>query len=288
MRIMIVGGHGELGQALAEVCRVSNFDALPLGREGCDVTDGESCLRAVKFWTPDVIVNCAAYHKVDRAETDGHTDAVAVNTYGAANVAIAARECKARVVFVSTDYVFDGTAITPYLETSEPNPLNRYGFSKLGGELATQNASTPSLVVRTAGLFGGHGKSQKGGDFFRRLIARSKKEEPLAVVDDITTSLTYVPDLAGSILRLVESGAEGIRHVVNAGGTTWHHAGTTCLMMSDGLPRGINRLAQAELSSAAQRPTYSVLGSTSEDVLELPKWWERLSEYVRFLKATGE
>ncbi len=283
MRIMIVGGYGELGSALANACWKADHEALPLSRLGCDVTDGESCLRAVAEWPPDVIVNCAAYHKVDLAESDGADDAVAVNSYGAANLAIAAREAKARLVFVSTDYVFDGKTGRPYVESDATNPVNAYGVSKLAGELATEGSGVPWLVVRTAGLFGGHGKSQKNGDFFRRLVARWRRGEPISIVDDLVTSLTYVPDLAASILDLVEQKAEGMQHVVNGGYTTWFNAGLACLDVVSGGSADVKRLSQAEACArgAAKRPAFSALGSSHAG--RLPHWEERLLPYVRTL-----
>lgn len=279
MRLLIAGGKGELGDAIATAAWLKAHEAIGLSRQALDVASGEQCLRAVEEIRPDVIVNCAAYHRVDEAEgPDGLERAISVNVYGMANLAIAARQVQAKVVYISTDYVFDGEAAAPYVETDTPNPVNVYGLSKMAGEVAAQEAGVPWLVVRTAGLFGGHGQSQKGGDLFRRLLRRYRSGDPLAVVADTMTSLTYVPDLAAAIIHLIDIGAYGVRHITNLGGTTWHKAAVLALKAATREEVAIHPILQASLAGA-RRPPRSVLTTRYDETL-MPHWSGRLTDYM--------
>lgn len=277
MRILVFGGKGDLGTAIGEAGRERDHEVLCLDRKAADITIPFDSVRAIRQWPCDVVVQCAAYHRVDEAELQPWL-AYAVNGAGTANVAVAARLAGVRLVYISTDYVFDGDKLSPYLELDAPNPVNAYGRSKLAGEYATIGGDVDNLIVRTAGLFGGSGQSSKGGDFIRRMLTRAKAGEPLQVVDDITTSVGFVPDVALSVIRLIEDEIVGTRHVVNPGAATWADVAELALKAA-GAPCVLTRMNQ----SGVRRPPYSVLVSAYPwpTGFALPFWTQRVVEYAK-------
>lgn len=283
MRILVFGGKGDLGMALGDAGRPRGHEVLCLGREAADITIPADPVRAIQTWPCDVVVQCAAYHRVDEAELKPWL-AYAVNGAGTANVAVAARVAGVRLVYISTDYVFAGDKGAPYLEPDVPNPVNVYGRSKLAGEYATIGAGAGNLIVRTAGLFGGNGQSSKGGDFIRRILARANAGETLQVVDDITTSVGFVPDVALSVIRLIEDEVVGTRHVANPGVAIWADVAELALKAAGASCELTRVKATVALKpEAGRRPEYSVLGSVYPwpTGVALPFWTQRVVEYAQ-------
>lgn len=275
MRALVAGAQGQLGRDL--VAALGGEVAWAGGRAELDVTDWEAVWSAVERARPDVIFNCAAYNKVDGAETET-ARALEVNALAPSLLARAAREVGALLVHFSTDYVFDGRSTRPYVEDDCPHPLGAYGVSKLAGERLVVASRCEYLVARTSAVFGRGGNRQKGGSFVERILEQARAGRPLRVVSDQTFSPTYAPDLAAAALALVRAGARGLIHVANEGSCTWHELATRALALA-GIGSPVAAITAAELALPAARPAYSVLDTGRYRSLGLPAlrpWLEAL------------
>lgn len=252
MRYLLTGAGGMLGHDLQRVLDGRNVTAL--SRADLDVTDLEA-VRAASAGH-DVIVNAAAYTKVDDAEE--HEDAAyAVNAIGAANLATAAEENNARLVQVSTDYVFDGTATTPYAEDSPISPVSAYGRTKAEGERLAQKLNPGrTYVVRAAWLYGQHGPN-----FAKTMLRLAAEREELTVVSDQVGQPTWTLDLAAQIVTLLDSGAPaGIYHGTNSGQGSWFDFAQAIFTAAGLDPKRVTPTDSSQFVRPAPRPAYSVLG----------------------------
>jgi len=268
MRVLVLGAGGMLGH---DVVRLAGDDAVALDRAACDVTDRDAVGAAVERARPDSVLNCAAWTDVDGAEGEPE-QALEVNGRGAANVAEAAAEAGARVVYVSTDYVFDGTKREPYLESDPTGPLSSYGRSKLAGEQATAAANSRHFVVRSSWLFGEHGKN-----FVATMLASDRDE--LRVVDDQVGCPTYTAHLAEGILRLVRGEDYGIHHMAGGGQCSWFEF-ARAIFERAGLEKRLEPCTSDEFPRPAPRPAWSVLRSERPGAIELPPWEAGLDAYL--------
>jgi dTDP-4-dehydrorhamnose reductase len=209
VRILLTGAGGQLGRDLQETLK--GYDLRALDHGGLDVADREAVLRSVQQARPDWIINAAAFNDVDGAETMTKA-AFAVNGAGPGHLAEAAAVVGASIVHISTDYVFDGRKGTPYTEDDVPNPLSVYARSKYEGERRVLDSGASACVLRTAWLYGRHGKN-----FVRAILAAAIKGGPLKVVADQVGSPTATADLAQAIAQLLETPARGLFHVANSG-----------------------------------------------------------------------
>lgn len=276
----MVGAEGQLGRAL--VARLGADLAWAGGRAELDIADAGAVARRLAEARPDVVFNAAAWNAVDQAETR-FAEALLVNAAGPAYLARAARACGARLVHVSTDYVFDGTATRPYVEDDAPHPLSLYGVSKLAGEQAVAASGGEHLVVRTSAVLGLGSSRAKGGSFVERILARARAGQPLRVVSDQRFSPTCAPDLAGALVALAERGARGLVHVTNSGSCSWHALAVAALELT-GIAGPVAQIGSAELGAPARRPAYSVLSGERCAALGLPPlrpWREALAELLR-------
>lgn len=250
---MVVGAAGMLGQDLMALLQDRGEEVEGVDKDAVDITDPASCAGAVS--RADVVVNCAAYTAVDAAESD-EAVAFAVNAVGPANLAVAARAAGARVVQVSTDYVFAGDAVEPYAETDAIAPRSAYGRTKAAGEWAVRANAPDHLVVRTAWLYGAHGPC------FPRTIARVAAERgALDVVDDQRGQPTWTVDLADLVHRLVRAGVPSGTYHGTAGGETSWHGFAAAVVRAAGMDAGIVRPTSSSAHGRpARRPAYSVLG----------------------------
>ena len=253
-RWLVTGAGGMLGRDLTGLLAVRGEQATFLTRHDLDITDAAAVAAAVEAAKPDVVVNCAAWTAVDDAET--HEDAaLAVNGHGAAHLAAACADQGATLVQVSTDYVFDGAARSPYSEDALPAPRTAYGRTKLAGERAVRGALPGSgYIVRTAWLYGAHGPN-----FVRTMIRLARSGTIPAVVDDQHGQPTWSVDVARQILALISGGAPaGIYHATSSGQTTWFGLATEVFeLLSAGAP---TPTTSAAYQRPAPRPAYSVLG----------------------------
>jgi dTDP-4-dehydrorhamnose reductase len=278
LKALVTGASGQLGRAL--VARLGT-SAQALARAQLDVTDGAAVSAALDSIRPDVVINATAYNKVDAAESEPEA-AFAVNAAAVLSLALAARRVGARLVHVSSDYVFDGAQSRPYVEDDMPRPINTYGRSKRAGEMMAEAVGGPALVVRTSGVFGPGGSRAKGGSFVDRILERARTGATLRVVDDQRFAPTFAPDLAAALVTLVERKATGTVHVTNAGACSWYELARAALELAD-LPATVDRISSAELAAPARRPLYSVLSNARfADLTGAPlrPWREALAEML--------
>lgn len=269
-----------LGQDLVDACVGRGHEVFALGREELDVTDAEDCIAAVGEIAPDAVVNCAAWTDVDGAEAD-EAGAMAVNDRGAANMAEAAARRGAKIIYVSSDYVFDGKKRKPYVESDITEPISAYGRSKAAGEISTEYASDRHMVVRSSWLFG-----TRGGNFVETMLRLAADRSEVVVVTDQVGTPTYTRHLAAALAELAETEEWGIHHVAAAGECSWFDfaqeifdvAGCECRVMA-----GTTRM----LARPAPRPAYSVLGSERHGAPVLPHWRDAIRQYLRERSANG-
>jgi dTDP-4-dehydrorhamnose reductase len=273
---MVTGAKGMLG---GDLCAVLAPEHEVMGRDIDDfnVEDGRATKAAILEARPGVIVHLAAFTDVDGSE-DQRGQAFRSNALGTMNVAIAARDSGAHLVYLSTDYVFDGAARQPYLEIDEPHPVNFYGLTKLYGEKYVTGLTTRHLIIRTSWLFGPGGRN-----FVDTMLSRASKGEKLQVVADQKGSPTYTLDLARGIKAAIEMGLEGLLHLTNSGDTTWFELAKHALTAA-GLGAEIEPVTSECYPTRARRPRYSVLGSlvaTHGGIAALPAWQDAVADYIK-------
>ncbi len=272
--VLLIGGSGQVGTALAR--RFENLTAPT--REQFDLTraDPDSTRDLIHASRADILVNCAAYTAVDRAESEARI-ADAVNGSAVGMLASAAAEAGTRFVTYSTDYVFDGTAAQPYLESASPAPINVYGRSKLHGEQLALQANPNSLVIRTSWVI-----SATHPNFLSRILQKAG-QAPVDVVNDQHGSPTIASDLASATLDAIEATATGILHLANQGATTWYQLAVAGFGAAGLDPSVLRPCASADHPGEAPRPRYTVLGSERVEQLGLramPHWEESLTGVV--------
>jgi dTDP-4-dehydrorhamnose reductase len=252
MKVLVFGGAGMLGQAVVQEARSRGWDVLGLSREQADVTDRGRLLEQARAFGPEVVINCAAHTKVDACETEVER-AFAINGEGAGNAAAAAESVGARLVHVSTDYVFAGSSRDPYKEDAPTGPLSVYGKSKLEGEKRVLEYDR-ALVVRTSWLFG-----PGGPNFVATMVGLIEAGKvPLRVVDDQVGGPTYTPFLAKALVDLAGLGATGVLHYQNREPVSWYAFATEIARQWGGEVE-VQPVTTAEFPRPAPRPAWSVL-----------------------------
>jgi dTDP-4-dehydrorhamnose reductase len=270
MKVLVAGAAGQLGRDMVLAAGNAGHDVVGFGRAELDVADAEQVRRRLDLERPDIVINCAAWTDVDGAES-AEQAAFAVNGAGAGNLAAGAREVGAAIVFVSTDYVFDGEKGEPYVESDQPAPLSAYGRTKLAGEEATAAANKRHFIVRSAGLFG-----IGGGNFVDTMLRLAASTNEVLVVRDQVGSPTYTWHLAYGLTRLIEGIEYGIHHMAAAGRCSWYEfareifeqAKVDCKVLS-----GTTEM----LGRPAPRPAFSALQSQREHAIRLPSWHDGLA-----------
>jgi dTDP-4-dehydrorhamnose reductase len=281
VRTLIIGSSGQLGQDLMQAF---GPDAVGLTHAEIDVTDGVGVSRILREQQPDWVINTAAFHRVDDCELNP-TLAFAVNAVGAANVARAADEIGAGIVFYSTDYVFGGEGRPrhdPHTESSLPDPYNVYGISKLAGERMVMNANPRHLVIRSAGLYG-TATSRKGWTFPELMVNKGRNDGWVKVVTDQALSPTYTHDLAAATRALMERDARGLFHLANAGECSWFEFAQATFDLA-GIAVNMEPTTTIPGERRARRPPYSALASERLPATGVPPmrpWREALAHYLR-------
>jgi dTDP-4-dehydrorhamnose reductase len=273
MRILITGAQGQLGHALQEALSGEDLVLKDLPEFDLTHSDSESQIVAAR---PSVILHVGAYTNVDGAEREPDR-AMAVNAQGTIYVARAVATLNSRLIYVSTDYVFDGTKSTPYREEDVPHPINVYGQSKRAGEIAALTGCPDTLVVRTAWLYG------HAGSNFVKTIMRLAVEKPfLEVVGDQRGCPTNADDLALVLKDLLTSDLRGICHVANTGDCTWHEFAEAIVGLM-GLSIPVRPITTAQMQRPARRPAYSVLAQGRLGTVRalLPPWKDALARFMK-------
>lgn len=288
MRIILIGADGQLGSDLAKIIILR--DLLPLTEKDLDITNRELTLKVIKKYSPDVVINTAAYNDVDGGEDNG-LRAFEVNALGARNVALACRACGAMMVHFSTDYVFDGQKKEPYAESDVPSPLSIYGLSKRAGEhyIQTLLDFNRYFLIRTSGLFGIAGCKGKGRkNFIEAMLDLTEKgKNEIRVINDQIFSPTYTVDLARKVKELISVPREasgdnyGLYHIANKGQCSWFEFARKAFELS-GRKVNLKPITTEEFGSRARRPKYSVLKSErlqEQGHDDLRAWSEALKAY---------
>ncbi len=276
MKILIMGHRGMLGSDLMEALG-KDHEVSGIDRDEFDIASAEDCLRVVEEFTPDVIVNAAAYTDVDGCETN-RAACFSVNAEGVRNIASACKGRKTKIVHYSTDYVFDGTKGEPYLEDDPCRPINLYGESKRRGEQALIETAEDHVLIRTAWLYGRQGKN-----FVKAILAKAKDDGKLRVVDDQIGSPTYSLDLALATKLLVERDSRGIYHVTNRGVCSWYQFAQRIVEYAQLSGVTVEPIKSNEIDRKANRPAYSVLSNRKfmEATRKAMRPWQvALNEYL--------
>jgi dTDP-4-dehydrorhamnose reductase len=282
MRIVITGADGQLGGELVRALAVQ-AEVIGTTLADLDVTD-PGCVERLASLRPDWVVHAAAATDVDGCEGEPER-AMAVNAEGTRRVAEGCRRAGAGLVYVSTDYVFDGLKGSPYIEEDPPAPLNAYAWSKLEGERATQQVAPRWVLIRSAWLYGTRGKN-----FVTTILEKAAAGERLRVVDDQVGSPTYAADLADAVGLLLSRRLNGLYHVTNSGSCSWYEFARQILRLAGAASVSLSRISSAELSRPARRPAYAVLENAAWQAAGLPPlrpWPEALAAMLAALKAVN-
>jgi len=275
MKVVVTGAKGQLGTDLVDLLSDKGHKVYGYGREELDITNFDQVHQVISNVTPDVVIHAAAYTKVDLAESE-QDQAFLVNAYGTRNVAVASEAVGAKLVYVSTDYVFDGTATTPYNEFSPTNPMSVYGKSKLAGEQFVRDLHSKFFIVRTSWVYGKH-----GNNFVKTMLKLAQERDELKVVDDQVGSPTYTVDLAQCILDLIQTEKYGVYHVSNSGHCSWYEF-AKAIFEEAGIEVKVNPCTTKDFPRPAPRPAYSVMEHMTlrlNGFTEMPNWRDSLKRY---------
>ena len=283
MRILVTGADGQLGTELVRAL-APHGGLIPVTQADLDVTD-RRCAEFVAALQPEWVVHTAAATDVDGCEREPE-QAMAVNAEGTRRVAEGCQRAGAGLVYLSTDYVFDGRKGAPYAESDPPAPLNAYGRSKLEGEQATRRVASRWTIVRTAWLYGVHGRN-----FVKTILGKVAAGEPLRVVDDQVGSPTHAGDVAEAVARLLSQGRTGMYHVTNTGTCSWYEFAREILRLTGYDSTAVAPISSAELNRSARRPAYSALENAAWQAAGLPPlrpWREALAAMLAALRAVDQ
>jgi dTDP-4-dehydrorhamnose reductase len=280
MKYAVLGAAGQLGR---DLCPRLEGDVVPLGRGQADLTKPEVMRSTLTSLRPDVVINCAAYNFVDKADTEPPA-AFAANAWGVRDLATVCRDLDCTLVHYSTDYVFglEASRRTPWGESDAPGPVSVYGLSKLAGEYLVRSICPRHFVIRTCGLYGVWGSGGKGGNFVETMIRVNGMGKPLRVVADQVCTPTYTVDLADATIALLSTGRYGLYHCTNEGSTTWHDFAAAIFSLS-GVKANLSAITSAEFGAPARRPAYSVLadeGLKLAGVTPPRPWRDALTVYL--------
>jgi len=283
MKILITGSSGMLGTALVDLLKNSkasldpNPDVIEAPHEVLDITHEDNVTAFISSHAPDIIVNCAAFTNVDKCETEREA-AFNVNALGPKYIATAAKKCGAKVIQISTDFVFDGNGNRPYTEEDQTNPLSEYGRTKLEGERNIQSYCNSYLIVRTSWLFG-----HNGINFAAKMLELSEQHKELSIVTDETGSPTYTPDLAEALWILIKKKCEGIINISNDGSCS-RYEWAEYIFKTMGFKIKMNQIKSSEYVRPAKVPLNSTLNCqkfTTITGMQMRPWEETVESYLR-------
>ncbi|ARU96032.1 dTDP-4-dehydrorhamnose reductase [Tatumella citrea] len=274
MKVLLTGAKGQLGKCFTDI-RKENVLLIPLDSKSLDICDREKVISLVEQYKPDVIINCAAYTSVDRAEVESQ-QAVNVNSFGPANLAIAAKNIGSKLIHISTDYVFDGYKSEPYVETDLVNPRSVYGKTKLAGELLIQSIFPESVILRTSWVF-----SEHGNNFLKTMLRIGRDKNEINVVSDQLGCPTYAGDIANAVYNMIDCDASGgIYHFCGGEKISW--AGFSEYIFQCAFQMGyiqikpkVNFITTSEFPTLAARPSFSVMSTSKISHFTPPSDWKK-------------
>lgn len=282
MKVLVTGAKGQLGTDVVNELTGRGITAVGVDVEEMDITDADACRRVITQHAPDAVIHCAAYTAVDAAEDNAELCG-RINGAGTRNIAEVCREIDASMMYISTDYVFNGSGETPWQPDDEREPLNAYGYSKYMGELAVEELLTKYFTVRIAWVFG-----LNGNNFVKTMLRLGKERGAVGVVSDQVGSPTYTYDLARLLVDMIQTDKYGRYHATNEGICSWYEFAVEIFKQAGLTQVEVTPLTSDQFPSKAKRPTNSRI---SKDKLEengfqrLPSWQDALG---RYLKAIGE
>jgi dTDP-4-dehydrorhamnose reductase len=274
-KVLVTGCRGQLGLELMDVLP-PDFDIAGVDIEEMDITNPDDVLSCFYLHRPDIVIHSAAMTDVEGCEAKPE-DAFRVNSMGTQNIVAAAREFDAVMLYLSTDYVFDGEKSTPYLEFDLPNPINVYGMSKLMGEMTVREVLNKFFVVRTSWLIG------RGKNFVKTIINLGKDRDELRVVDDQVGKPTFALDLAMALKSLINSPFFGTYHITNSGETSWFKLAEKVVDLA-GVNTRVVPIRTQEYPTKARRPKNSSLANVAFEIrnfMQMPSWEESLKTYLK-------
>ena len=281
-KVLVTGAHGQLGTELNFLSSLlENHSFVFVDRHALDITDEGAVSSFLQNGNFSAVINCAAYTAVDKAESEKEK-AFSVNATGAGNLAKAAKQYGAKFIHFSTDFIFDGAAIVPYLETATPNPVSVYGASKLAGEEQVLKNNPHAIIIRTSWVY-----SSFGNNFVKTILRLCKEREELNVIDDQKGSPTYARDLAAVVLKIVQhkEWKPGIYNYSNEGVISWYDFAVAIRDLA-GLKTKINPIPTTQYPTPATRPKYSALNKTKiieTFGIEIPEWRDSLEKCMKLL-----
>jgi dTDP-4-dehydrorhamnose reductase len=293
MNIILIGANGQLGTDLCTALAKHNVIAAiqpgtPAGNltqvVELDVSDTAQVRACIAQYAPQLIINTAAFHRVDDIEKDASM-ALQINALSAQQLALLCREADIALMYFSTDYVFDGARHTPYTEADLPNPISAYGTTKLAGELLIRSAWSKHYILRPCGLYGTAGAMGKGGNFVNTMLRLAREGKPVRVIHDQVCTPTFTQDLAAQIAILIETNQYGTYHTTNDGACSWYEFACEIFRLA-GLTPQVTPITSAEFNAPAQRPAYSVLENRALRKLgidHMRDWHAALAEYIRLV-----
>ena len=258
-KALVFGSGGQLGFEVTRRLAQAGWRTVGFSRQTADIRQADVVNSFVESECPALVVNCAAYNLVDRAEAEPAA-AYLVNGLATRNLALACAKVNARLVHFSTDYVFDGQTREPYTEEDRPHPINAYGVSKLSGELYAFAYLKDALVIRTCGVFGPEGIHTAHGNFVETMLRNAHAGRPLRVVSDTFASPTFAPALAEKAVSLADAGASGVYHVGGGESISWYHFARLIFDVSQ-IAADLQPTTRADYASAAARPQFSALSN---------------------------
>lgn len=280
MRIALIGADGQLGTDLLKT--LAGEDLSPLYYPAFDITCPDRTRERLASLNPEVVINTAAYHRVDECE-DNPEQALAVNALAVRNLARTCRDLGCVLVHFGTDYVFDGRQRKPYVEEDLPNPLMVYGVSKLAGEFFVRNTLDPHFVIRTCGLYGEAGCLEKGGHFVDMILKRESQGLPLRIVSDQKVTPTSTVELARAVAEIIRTKHYGLFHMTNEGECSWYEFARAVFDLIGKAPV-LEAVDSTAFGSKARRPLYSVLENKRAKEVGLSPfshWKDALRDYLK-------
>jgi dTDP-4-dehydrorhamnose reductase len=280
MKIVLIGADGQLGSDLFR--RLGGEEVFPLYYPDFDVTQPERTRHVLSRIAPEIVINTAAYHRVDDCE-DHPRESFLVNAVAVRDLAVICRDLSAALVHFSTDYVFDGRKQEPYVEEDPPNPLNVYALSKLAGEILVRQTLPKYFLIRTCGLYGEAGCKEKGTNFVERIIELDKLGKTLRIVNDQRVTPTSTDELAERLSALIRTRHYGLYHLTNEGDCTWYEFAQEVFSLL-GKGARISPVDSESYGAQARRPLYSVLENKKAKEVGLrdfSHWKGALKDYLR-------
>lgn len=281
-KIVITGAEGQLGKEIVQFLNsIGNYDVYGFGKSQLDVTNEHEVKKVIEPLRPQTIIHCAAYTHVDRAETE-KDQAFLINRIGTENVTRVSEEIKSKLVYISTDYVFDGCSSIPYDEFSLPSPINVYGRSKLAGEKIVKELHSRYFIVRTSWLYGSFGEN-----FVKTMLKLARENEELLVVTDQIGSPTYTVDLTKQLVSLIETDIYGTYHISNEGSCSWHEFAVKIFKLTNSSVT-VKKCLTKDFPRPAKRPPYSVLDNIALRLYgfnRMPDWQDGLRRLLQQIKV---